>query len=189
VLYTYHSDQPGVYGQDLPLLYGGPRSEINADGSLFFPDLHQSFLIGYEARDHVGGFPVVRVPRGAWFELSLTIGLNSPGIRNGYILAFIDGQLVLNCRGFLFAGSQAQSEDYLLRYFLFQTFHGGGDTSWAPPRDVTADFDNFLLEPFSLEEILRDWPSLWPKTQPGTFSLLELLTEKLPYFWPAAHQP
>ncbi len=148
VVYTYHTDQPGVFGQDLPLLQDGPNKMIiQADGGLYVPETGETYYLDYEARDTVGPWSVLRLEEDTWRSFRLRIYLNSPGMRNGSIQAWVDGAMALNVNGFLFAVEGAPEADYLLRYMLFQTFHGGGDASWAPSVDVYADYDDFLVSP------------------------------------------
>jgi hypothetical protein len=146
VVYTYHPEMPGTYGQDLPLLYDPPMMVMQPDSGLYVPLSDETFYVGYEERDFVGSWPVVRVGVDQWHHLKLRVYLNEPGLRNGSMQVWLDDQVVLNMTGLYFAYADAPPENYLLNYLLFQTFHGGGDASWAPPRDVYAYYDDFLLE-------------------------------------------
>lgn len=145
VVYTYHTDMPGVYGQDFPLLHDAPRMVVQPDASLWVPETGETFVVGYEPRDQLGSWEVMRVYPGMPHQLVLRVNLNHPASRNGSIQAWLDGELGLNVAGFEFAVAGADPQDYLLQFVLFQTFFGGGDVSWAPPRDVFADFDDFLI--------------------------------------------
>ncbi|PIE91565.1 MAG: hypothetical protein CR997_00300 [Acidobacteria bacterium] len=182
VLYVYHTDMPGVYGQDLPLLQGGPRARIQADSSIYFPDIDETFTLGYEDRDYVGPWPVIRFEDDRWYRLKLRVKLNDPGLRNGAIQTWIDDELVLNMTGFEFAIAGANPDDYLLKYFLFQTFHGGGDDSWAPSEDVYAYYDSFKVESMDCDSLLASQIEDW-NAKGSTWNILNMIKSYLPLSW------
>ena len=109
VVYTYHTEQPGTYGQDFPLLVDAPRFVLQPDGGLLEPEGDDLYHIGYEARDSVGTWPVVRVQTGEWHDMRLRVYLNDPGERNGSIQAWFDGVPVLNINGLLFCHDRSRT--------------------------------------------------------------------------------
>jgi len=179
VLYVYHTDMPGIYGQDLPLLHGGPDATILPNSDLYFPSIDQTFHIGYEDRDFVGPWPVIRIEDGTWYHYKLRIRLNDAGQRNGAIQVWLNGELVLNVSGFNFGIAGTSTSEYYLKYFLFQTFHGGGDTSWAPSSDVYAYFDNFQVQDQDCQQVLEGLLTHWNQD----VNMLTLVSTYPTLFW------
>ncbi len=80
---------------------------------------------------------------GVWYRLEQEVILNQPGLANGQVRVWLDGQQVLNKTGLMF-----RSTDQLkINGIFFSTFFGGNDKSWATPRDVHVDFANFAVTP------------------------------------------
>lgn len=87
---------------------------------------------------------------GRYYAVSLHVRLNDAGDRsNGFVRLYVDGILVSAQEGVRLRG--ASGADGLISTFLFSTFHGGGDPSWAPRdaaggyTDVHAYFDNLAV--------------------------------------------
>jgi hypothetical protein len=79
---------------------------------------------------------------GTWHHLEQEVVLNRPSTSDGSIKVWFDDQLVLEEDGVLF-----RTVDRLkLNGLFFSTFFGGGDPSWATPKDVYIDFANFAVE-------------------------------------------
>lgn len=80
---------------------------------------------------------------GVWYRLEQEVILNQPGLADGRVRVWLDGQQVLNKTGLTF-----RSTDQLkINGIFFSTFFGGNDKSWATPRDVHVDFANFAVTP------------------------------------------
>jgi hypothetical protein len=85
-----------------------------------------------------------------YYAVSLHVRLNEPAHRsNGSVRLYVDGKLVGVQEGLRFRSVDGRSS--LISRFLFSTFHGGNDPSWAP-RDrngryaqVHAYFDNIAV--------------------------------------------
>jgi hypothetical protein len=78
---------------------------------------------------------------GRWYHLQQQVTLNQPNQKNGSIIVWVDGQKVIEQTGLLFRTTKALKIDGI----LFSTFFGGGDSSWATPHDVYADFADFSV--------------------------------------------
>jgi len=78
-------------------------------------------------------------PLGRWVGLTQELKLNTPGIANGWIKVWLDGQLVLNQRGLTFRNTDALAIDRM----YFDVFYGGNDDTWAAPKDTVIEFAEF----------------------------------------------
>lgn len=100
--------------------------------------------------------------RERYYAVSLHVKLNAPaGLANGAVRLYVDGALIEAREGLRLRA--VASPDSLIGAFLFSTFHGGKDPSWAPRSgsggygSVTAYFDNFTV---SAGERVRERPGL-----------------------------
>lgn len=82
-----------------------------------------------------------RFQPGVWHHLEQTISLNQPEAADGRIQVWVDGEQVIDQSGLTFRSTSDLQIDGL----FFSTFFGGGDPSWATPRDVYADFADFTV--------------------------------------------
>ena len=84
---------------------------------------------------------------GRWHQVEHCIVINSPGKKDGIIQAWFDGGLALSVDGLRFR----DVDDFAIDSFLFSTFFGGSSPGWAPRRDETVTFDEFVIstEPIS----------------------------------------
>jgi hypothetical protein len=85
-----------------------------------------------------------RFPVGVPVTIRMQVRINTPSKKDGAIRIWttpLGGaeQLQLEKTGLRFR----QVSDYGIDSLLFNTFHGGGDKSWGPARDVAADFAGF----------------------------------------------
>lgn len=78
---------------------------------------------------------------GVWHRLEQEVVLNQPGQDNGRIRVLLDGKQVWQENGVRFRTTDKLKIDGI----FFSTFFGGGDSSWATPKDVSADFANFSI--------------------------------------------
>lgn len=80
---------------------------------------------------------------GVWHHIEQQVTLNQPGRSDGQVRVWFDGVAVAHEGGLNF-----RSTDSLrLNGLFFSTFFGGGDPSWATPRNVHADFAQFSISP------------------------------------------
>lgn len=89
---------------------------------------------------------------GRWYAIALHVRLNTPAAEaNGLVRLYVDGKLAETHEQLRLRGTDAQ--DTLISAFLFSTFHGGNDPSWAPKAadgsyaDVHALFDDIAVTP------------------------------------------
>lgn len=78
---------------------------------------------------------------GKWHHLEQEVKLNNPSSNDGEVTVWLDGKKVLEERGITFRTTDALKIEGL----FFSTFFGGGDASWATPKDVFVDFAKFSV--------------------------------------------
>ena len=79
---------------------------------------------------------------GRWQTVEHRLVMNTPGLNNGIMQAWVDGALVLDVRDFLFREADSS---FSIDMLYFSTFYGGGDQSWAPKTEQVADFDELIV--------------------------------------------
>ena len=105
---------------------------------VYHPD--QSGEYGEDFDWNKGGCPRFFTP-GKWQCLETYVKMNSPGKKDGVIRSWLDGEPALEVTHLRFRDTPSLKIDKM----YFDTFFGGGDPSWATPRDQTAQFDNFVM--------------------------------------------
>ena len=83
---------------------------------------------------------------GVWHRVEHRVKINTVGQKNGIVEAWLDGQKVLYKDDLEFRKKQ----DIGIDTFYFSSFFGGGDSSWAPSKDVHISFDNFIISKSSI---------------------------------------
>jgi hypothetical protein len=87
-----------------------------------------------------GGCPRFFKP-GQWQCVETYVQMNTPGKKDGIIRSWLDGDKALEVTNLRFR----DIPDLKIDQFEFETFFGGGDPSWASPREQYAFFDGFVL--------------------------------------------
>lgn len=87
-----------------------------------------------------GGCPRFFEP-GKWECLETYVRMNSLGKKDGIIRSWLNGEQALEVTNLRFRDVEKLKIDKM----YFETFFGGGDPSWATPRDQFAMFDNFVI--------------------------------------------
>jgi hypothetical protein len=82
-------------------------------------------------------------PTGRWTCVEQAVKLNTPGRSDGSVTVWLDGTQVYSKTGLVFRSVGGLKIDGL----FFSTFFGGGDASWATPRDQSAQFAAFAVSP------------------------------------------
>lgn len=103
---------------------------------------------------------------GVWHNLKTRIIMNTPGVADGRITSWLDGELALDTTVML----RAVGGNFGVDMFFFSTFYGGGDASWAPQKDEYIYFDNFI---FSTTDIF-DEPTTAVSRQTENFATTAL---------------
>lgn len=80
---------------------------------------------------------------GRWICVEQSVRLNVPGRADGYVKVYVDGTQVLAAKGL----TLRSTESVRVGGVFFSTFFGGGDRSFAPPRDQTVDFAGVAVSP------------------------------------------
>lgn len=78
---------------------------------------------------------------GSWHHFQHRVVMNDPGVANGIMQAWLDGELVLDMHDVEYR----KTADIGINLFYFSTFYGGNDSSWAPSKDQMTYFDNFKI--------------------------------------------
>ncbi len=104
---------------------------------LYHPD--QPTIYG-EDLDWVLGGQRVFEP-GSWHRVEHRVVMNTPGMSNGLVQAWFDGELALDQQGIRFR----DVSDFAIDIFYFSTFFGGSGASWAPTSDQYVTFDDFII--------------------------------------------
>jgi hypothetical protein len=87
----------------------------------------------------------VTFERGRDYRLRQRVSLNTPGQADGVLEVWVDGRPVLKRGDLRFRDTPAKR--WQIDRFLFSTFHGGKDATWAPAHDCTVEFDDFRVRP------------------------------------------
>ncbi len=82
-----------------------------------------------------------RFPTNRWITVTHRIVMNTPGARDGIVQGWFDGTLALDRRDIRFR----DVDSFAIDGFYFSTFFGGSGSEWAPSRDETIDFDDFVF--------------------------------------------
>ena len=78
---------------------------------------------------------------GKWHMIKTRVRLNTPGKRDGLIQSWLNGRLVLDKRNMHFRNNKKLQIDR----FMFASFFGGSDPTWATRRDQYIYLDEFIL--------------------------------------------
>lgn len=148
-----------VKGGKLPGLFGGSG---NSGGEI--PDGTDGFSTRFMWRRNGDGEVYAYLPTsdefgtsigrgnwrfqpGVWYYLEQEVTLNQEGLTDGRVRVWVDGNLVLDEGGLTFR----TTKELKIEGLFFSTFFGGGDSSWATPNDVYADFADFKVSEVRLE--------------------------------------
>lgn len=101
---------------------------------LYHPD--QPTIYG-EDFDHVG----LTLQTGQWYTVRQRVVMNTNNQRNGVLETWVDGvpYLAESIR------LRSQDDAFQIDSFLFSTFYGGSDPSWAPSQTTYIRFDDFKI--------------------------------------------
>ena len=77
---------------------------------------------------------------GKWFQIVERVRINSGNENDGLVQIWINEEEVLLKENLRFVNNGD-----LVDTFFFSTFHGGGDSEWAPQQDSFIWFDRFAV--------------------------------------------
>ena len=80
---------------------------------------------------------------GRWHRVEIRVKLNTPGVLDGRLQGWFDGERRLDTRAVMFR--MPGGENLKIGTYFFYTFFGGGDSSFAPPKTEHVYFDNFVI--------------------------------------------
>ena len=136
---------PGLGGGSTPTGGGKPSGYDGWTARIMWREVGEMFQYVYYP-DQSGTYGdymawgVLATP-GVWHDLKVRIVMNTPNSRDGILEAWFDGFPVLTRHNIMFRKTDAFAIDTL----LFNTFYGGGDSSWAPDRNEYIYFDDFRI--------------------------------------------
>ncbi|MEE9321650.1 MAG: cellulose binding domain-containing protein [Granulosicoccus sp.] len=110
---------------------------------VYHPDQQGSF--GENIYWNENGVPRFFTP-GQWHcvesYLQMNNVVNESGLHDGVVRSWLDGELALNRTDLRFRHTDALRIDG----FYFSTFFGGNDDTWAPSKNESAMFDEFVID-------------------------------------------
>ena len=138
---------PGLYGgKDINYIVGGGRTPDGYNGwsgrMMFKKNGGMSSYVYHVKKPKEWGHTFKwskKFTPGKWHRVEIRYVMNTPGVANGYIQGWLDGQRGLNTgKRLLFRKTNALAINAL----LVNTFFGG---SWPSPKDQYVYFDNFVV--------------------------------------------
>jgi hypothetical protein len=151
-----------VKGGKLPGLAGGtefPRGDNNFTTRLMWREEGklEFYVHGYTLPNAQGKEPTrifwddfgehARLQAGQWHHIELYQKLNTPGVKDGILRGWLDGQLVAEDTDGAGVRDEGQNNTRI-NYLYFSTFFGGSsapEIQWQPKADVYATFDDFIV--------------------------------------------
>ncbi len=109
------------------------------EGALELYLYHPEMKSKYGERHSLG----IKIKTGRWYSITQRIDVGEPGKGNGRMEFEVNGETTLHLKNLSLHGSDYGQIDS----FLFSTFFGGGDSSWAPDANCTIQFDDFVISP------------------------------------------
>jgi hypothetical protein len=85
---------------------------------------------------------------GVWHRVRHRIRMNTPGVHDGILQAWFDGNVALDEQAFLY---RTATSSFGIDALYFSTFFGGSDDTWAPSTTQTLDFDDFVISKTPIE--------------------------------------
>jgi hypothetical protein len=83
----------------------------------------------------------IQLESGRWYIFEQRVKINTPGVADGIIEAWLDGKKVYSSSHYLFR----RDSSFAIDLFLFETFFGGASADWASERDEYIYFDEFVI--------------------------------------------
>jgi len=118
------------------------RMMWNSDGKPILYIYHQ------DRDSNCGDVYTVQAPanfafqRGTWYRIDMQVTMNSSkSASDGRATLYIDGEKLIDVTGLRLTGNNAVDIDS----FMFSTFYGGSNASWAPSTKTYIYFDNFTV--------------------------------------------
>jgi hypothetical protein len=104
----------------------------------YYPDMHSDF--GEKLFLMQGNFRAT-LKTGQWNQIELSIKMNQAHLNNGGITARLNGEGLISRQHLNFRKTEMLKIDHL----LFSCFMGGDDNSYAPNKDQSLLFKNFII--------------------------------------------
>ncbi|MCR9191163.1 MAG: hypothetical protein NXI01_00690 [Gammaproteobacteria bacterium] len=91
--------------------------------------------------DYYDSNPMFYFNKGVWYTLKQEVFLGTPGERNGYIKAWIDGQPILSVTNLMLR----RNASVMIDQVKMDTFFGGSSNEWAPTTNQHVYFNDFEI--------------------------------------------
>jgi len=85
--------------------------------------------------------PQKRFMPGKWHRVNTQIIMNTPGVADGIIRTWFDGELSMERDNILIR----HIDTLKITEFYISTFFGGSDATWAPSKDMHITYDDFVV--------------------------------------------
>ncbi len=82
--------------------------------------------------------------KGKWNTIKERVVMNTPGVANGVVQVWVNGEPKLNYSGIIYRVNLSVKA----KGFSISTFFGGSSTTWAPKIDSYSFFRNFKYSDF-----------------------------------------
>ncbi|MFP4017151.1 MAG: polysaccharide lyase [Halanaerobiales bacterium] len=135
---------PGLAGGSTPT-GGHPEPDGFSSRYMWRPDGEYELYLYWSGQSSIYGDmvrPGVSFSKGVWHNLKQHVKLNDPGQDNGIIELWIDDERIYSRDNFKF---RLLDKDWQIDCFLFSTFYGGNDQSWAPEKNNYIRFNDFKI--------------------------------------------
>ena len=139
-------DMPPTGGRKTGSCDGFSARMMWRDGGAAETYLYSPLQLGDYGDSYVWKYPNggrVRFIPGKWHQIKQRIVMNSNGMKNGILEAWLDGVNVLSLRDMKYKDSECPSLG--INQFYFSTFFGGNDKTWATTKDEVVYFDDFVI--------------------------------------------
>lgn len=83
------------------------------------------------------------LPTGEWVTIETRVKINAVDVADGIFQGWYNGELRLDRRDFMWRKNGG--EDLKIGQYMFLTFFGGGDATFAASKDEHVYFDNFVI--------------------------------------------
>jgi hypothetical protein len=139
---NYYSD-PAVVPDGTDRWTGGMMWKANGQiiNYMYHADQPGKYGEDIEWNDGTGGQKYFQ--RGRWHRIELYYKMNTPGVLDGRVKGWLDGELALDTNEIMYR--MPGGEGLNIGAFVFKTFYGGGNSTWAPSSDQYIYFDNFII--------------------------------------------
>jgi len=124
------------------------------------------YLYHQDKSDNCGHYfySTKKVTPGQWESISLHMRVNSAATaKDGFVKLYLNGEMIAQALNIRFVDDPKWAFPHgegKIANFMFNTFHGGSDVSWAPQTPQKAYFDNIAVYPGEQVRQPAEWLTL-----------------------------